>query len=83
MSAVLTIELPENVSRALSLLARRDGLTPSEYIVRAATEMVEANSADAAYFAERAARAVAGPASDVFGPARAGGEAPRPGDEAD
>lgn len=79
MSDALTVELPENLAREIERLARERGVTPAEFVARAAADKVGAAADAAAYFAERAARASDGAAKRFF--SRAGGEPPRAGDE--
>ncbi len=78
MSAI-SVELPDDISREVERLARERGITPAEFVARAAAEKVGAAAEAAAYFAERAKRAQPGAAKRFFN--RSGGEPPRAGDE--
>lgn len=81
MSDTLTVELPDGLARDVERLARERGMTPEEFLARAAADKVGAAVDAAAFFSARAARADVGAAERFFG--RDGGEPPRAGDEAD
>lgn len=79
MTDALTVDLPDPLARELERVAKTRGMTPGEFLVRAAAEKLGAAADAAAYFAERAKRATPGAAAEFF--SRSGGEPPRPGDE--
>ena len=81
--AAITIRLPEDVAAELARLAREDGVTPEEMLVRMTKRHVGSIRSAKEFFAERAKGADWEAFDRVFGLNRQGGEPLRPGDEVD
>jgi len=78
--STLTVTVPDAVANDLAELAKREGVSPEEWVARVAERHVTAERDARAFFAERAKGADWNAFDRVFG---SGLERPAPGDEAD
>jgi hypothetical protein len=77
-SSTFALRLPASLKKAITELAKEDGISVNQFITIAAAEKLSAiRTAD--FFAERAARADMEAFRKLLN--RTGGEPPRPGDE--
>lgn len=83
MTDTLVVNLPDDIAAELERLAREEGLTAEQMLVRIAERQIRGFRSAREYFEERAKRADWGAFERVFGTHREGGEPPRPGDEVD
>lgn len=81
MTDVLTIELPDPVSREVRRQAEARGITAEVLLAELAMLQAGDEASVRAYFKSRAARADHSRFEKVFSPDRPGGEPPRAGDE--
>ncbi len=79
MSESITIEVPDATAREIALAAKAEGMTPADFIARAASQRARDWLDTETFFRARAA----GADMDAFDRLmnRAGGEPPGPGDE--
>lgn len=77
----ITIELPADVELEVARLAHEEGLSTEQWLAGLASDRVRRARAAQTFFENRRTGADWTAFEAVFGPGRAGGEPPSPGDE--